>query len=93
MTTSAIRKKLSDYLQTADDKKIKAIYTMVEDDINTQANDWDEEYITELKKRGKSFSDGSAKTYTWEETKKAAIQRVKAKKNYWLFLPITPESL
>ncbi len=80
MTTSAIREKLTAYLQTADDKKVKAIYTMVEDEINTQANDWDEDYIPELNKRSKSFSDGSAKTYTWEETKKAAIQRVKAKK-------------
>lgn len=80
MTTSAIREKLSVYLQTADDKKVKAIYTMVEDEINTQANDWDEDLIVELKKRSKSFSDGSAKAYTWEETKKAAIQRVKAKK-------------
>lgn len=27
MTTTAIRKKLTDYLKTADDKKVKAIYT------------------------------------------------------------------
>ena len=77
MTTTAIRKKLVDYLKTADDKKIKAIYTMVEYEINTKANDWDEPFITELEKRSKSLKSGTAKTYTWEETKKAAIQKVK----------------
>ena len=33
MTTLAIRKKLSDYLQIADDKKVKAMYALLEDDI------------------------------------------------------------
>lgn len=80
MTTTAIRKKLVDYLKTADDKKIKAIYTMVEDEINTKANDWDEPFITELEKRSKSLKSGTAKTYTWEETKKAAIEKVKTTK-------------
>ncbi len=79
MTTKAIRQKLVDYLQVADDKKIKAIYTMVEDEINTAKNEWDEGYIEELDKRSRSFADGSAKTYSWEETKQAAIERVKGK--------------
>ncbi len=79
MTTKAIRQKLVDYLKVADDKKIKAIYTMVEDEINTTENDWDEGYLEELDKRSKSFADGSAKTYSWEETKQAAIERVKGK--------------
>jgi hypothetical protein len=69
MTTAAIRKKLVDYLQTADEKKIKAIYTMVEDEINIIENDWDDNFFEELKKRSKSYSSGTAKTYTWEETK------------------------
>lgn len=80
MTTAAIRKKLEDYLKTADDKKIKAIYTMVEDEINTQANDWDEAFITEVNKRKKSFESGKAKTYSWKETKKAALSGIKQSK-------------
>lgn len=31
MTTVAIRKKLTDYLKIADDKKIKAIYALLEE--------------------------------------------------------------
>jgi hypothetical protein len=80
MTTTAIREKLADYLQIADDKKIKAIYTMVEDEINTRENDWDEDFLKEMNDRSKSFKSGKAKSYTWEETKQAAIERVKAKK-------------
>ncbi len=33
MTTLAIRKKLSDYLQIADDKKVKAVYALLEEEI------------------------------------------------------------
>ena len=33
MTTVAIRKKLADYIKVADDKKIKAMYALLEDDI------------------------------------------------------------
>jgi hypothetical protein len=80
MTTALIRKKLADYLKIADDKKIKAIYTMVEDEIETAANDWDEAFVKELNHRGKSFENGTAKTYTWTETKNAAIKKVQSKR-------------
>ncbi len=79
MTTTAIREKLVNYLQTADDKKLKAIYTMVEDEINTALNDWDDNLVQELEQRSKNFINGTAKTYTWEETKQAAIDKVKLK--------------
>jgi hypothetical protein len=34
MNTAAIRAKLQDYIRVADDKKLKAIYVMVEEEIN-----------------------------------------------------------
>ena len=80
MTTTIIRKKLVDYLKVADDKKVKAIYTMVEDEINTAENDWDKNFVKELNRRSRQFKNGKSKTYTWEETKKAAIEKVKAKR-------------
>ncbi|HVZ98330.1 MAG TPA: hypothetical protein VG847_15710 [Chitinophagaceae bacterium] len=79
MTTTAIRKKLVKYVQGADEKKIKAIYAMVEDEINTAENDFDKDLLAELKRRSKSFSNGSAKTYSWSQTKKAALSKVKSK--------------
>lgn len=80
MTTTAIREKLVNYLKIADEKKVKAIYTIVEDEISTAENDWDKDFLKELNRRSRQFKKGTAKSYTWEETKKAAIERVKAKR-------------
>ncbi len=79
MTIESIREKLVNYLEVADEKKLKAIYTMVEDEISTIENDWEDDFERELSDRSKSFNNGSAKTYSWEETKMAAVQRVKSK--------------
>ena len=51
MTTIAIRKKIIYYLKVADDK-VKAIYTMVANEINTAENDWDEDFVKEFKSTG-----------------------------------------
>lgn len=80
MTATAIRQKLADYIKVADEEKIKAIYTIVSDEINTQQNEFDESFIIELNRRSKSFINGTAKTYTWEETKQAAIKKIQSKK-------------
>jgi hypothetical protein len=80
MSTSEIREKLIRYMRVADDKKVKAIYTMVEDEMDTSANEWDEDFIKELERRSKSIANGTAKTYSWEETRAAARQRLKSMK-------------
>ncbi len=80
MTTATIREKLAEYLKVADDKKVKAIYTMVEDEIATATNDWDDAFEKELKHRSESFQNGTAKTFSWEETKTAAIAKVQSKR-------------
>jgi hypothetical protein len=77
MTTTAMRKKLTDYMQTAADKKVRALYTMVEDDI-TDGPVWDKEFIEEMNRREKSFLDGTAQMYTLEEARQAARERVNA---------------
>lgn len=79
MTIESIREKLVNYLEVANEKKLKAIYTMVEDEINTIENDWEDDFEKDLSDRRKSFNNGSAKTYSWEETKMAAVQRVTTK--------------
>lgn len=80
MTTKAIRQKLVSYLQVADDKKVKAIYTMVEDEIESSDNDWDENFIKDLEDRRDNFANGNGKTFSWEETKTAAIDHLKLKR-------------
>jgi hypothetical protein len=80
MRTSEIRERLIRYMRIADDKKVKAIYTMVEDEMDTSANDWDEDFVKELEQRSRSMANGTAKTYSWEETRAAARQRLKSLK-------------
>ena len=80
MSATLIRKKLTDYIKIADEEKIKAIYTIVSDEINTEKNDWDETFVKELNRRSRSLTNGSCKTYTWEETKKAAIKKIQSKR-------------
>ena len=45
MDAASIRRQLHHYLEVADERKLKAIYVMVEDDIHV-----DEDYPLELKK-------------------------------------------
>ena len=80
MTTAAIREKLYDYIRGADDKKIKAIYTILEDQI-VKGNDWsqDVEFIAELDERVKRWEDGTDKAYTWNELE-ASIKVLKDKR-------------
>ena len=78
MTVAAIRNKLTDYLQNAPDKKVKALYTLLERDIELCEQGMDEAFFKELDRRSKSFEDGTAKTYTLEEARKAAIESLRA---------------
>jgi len=73
MRTNMIREKLYDYIRFADDKKIKAIYTMVEEEIAMRVNPWDDpEFIAELDRRVAEYERGEVKMSTWEEVKAKA---------------------
>ncbi len=84
MNTTDIRQKLHHYIETAQDKKVKAIYAMVEDEIQETYDYWnDEEFLSELRRRQESYISGQAKTYTVSETMreiKQAIKRVNKKR-------------
>lgn len=68
MTIEAIRERLYDYLKVADDKKIEAIYTLLENDIMEYTEWWnDESFIKELDKEYIAWENGSEKGYTLEE--------------------------
>jgi predicted transcriptional regulator len=65
MTTASIRKKLSDYLLVADDKKIKAIYTLLENDINQSEPVSIEQYNKEIDEAMEAIKQGEV--YSHEE--------------------------
>lgn len=80
MSLTEIREQLHKYIDQADDKKIQAIYTMVEDDIH-HTDVWnDESFVYELEKRVAEIESGEVKGHTWEEVQAlAAIALDKAK--------------
>lgn len=67
MSTLGIREKLQDYIRIADDKKVKAIYTMIENDLATY--DWwkDEKLMAEFDKISSDFESGKQKGFTLNE--------------------------
>ncbi len=68
MTTVAIRQKLSQYLLVADDKKIKAIYALLEYDINQEGRISLEQYNKEIEEAMEEVKLGEV--YTHEEVVK-----------------------
>jgi predicted transcriptional regulator len=65
MGAIAIREKLHEYIKTADDKKVKAIFTMLETEIDTyKMNSTDiEEYNKEIKESMKEIDKGNFNTH------------------------------
>ncbi|MEO6845347.1 MAG: hypothetical protein ABI184_09245, partial [Ginsengibacter sp.] len=68
MTTSLIREKLYDFIKVADDKKVKAIYMMLEDEITEKTEWWkDKVFMKELDNRYRAWETGKEKGYTLDE--------------------------
>ncbi len=82
MKTSDIRQKLHQYIDTAQEKKVKVIFAMVEE-IEEADDHWqDEEFINELKRRENNYLVGTSKTYTLQQSvarAKKAVKKVKTK--------------
>jgi len=80
MTTEAIREKLHDLIDSADDKHVKAVYSIFEDEIAEKDDPWeDEAFVNEIDQRIKDFESGRVKGIPWEEVKLKAENRLKAK--------------
>ena len=80
MTTKAIRLKLYDYIRVAEDKKVKAIYTMLANEIEEDYDYWnDKAFIEMVDKRTADFKTGKVKGVAWEDAKSKIIASVNAK--------------
>jgi hypothetical protein len=80
MTSTAIRERLYDYIRIADDKKLKAIYWMLEDDISEKVEWWREHAFTkELDKDFDAWKIGKEKAYTLSEID-VTINKIKLKR-------------
>ena len=70
MSTATIRERLFEYIRFADDKKVRAIYTMVEEDIIERLDLWeDKDFLKEIDRRIEEIETGKMIGSTWEEVK------------------------
>ncbi|OLY91959.1 putative addiction module component, TIGR02574 family [Cnuella takakiae] len=66
--TTALRQKLHNYLEVADDKKIEAIYAIMENDIEQLSVTYTEELKAELDRRHADYKSGEAKVVSAQES-------------------------
>ncbi len=80
MSNAAIRNKLYDYIRVADDKKLNAIYNLLENEIE-QTNEWwkNKQFTTELDKRYQALESGADKGFTVEQLEQS-ISKLRLKK-------------
>jgi hypothetical protein len=77
MTTETIRKKLHDYIADADDKKVRGMYLLLEDEINKkEAFQLKNEHFKILDEERQKHLSGNSNSYTWED----ARQIIRSKK-------------
>ncbi len=63
-----IREKLYNFIRFADDKKVKALYTIFEKDLLVKDSPWNEEsFIKELERRTSEYEKNPKMSSSWEE--------------------------
>ena len=80
MNSATIRRRLYDYIRVVDDKKIKAIYMVLEDAI-AEETEWrnNPALVSELEKEHEAWDSGKDKGYSLTDIKAEIVSR-KAKK-------------
>ncbi len=80
MTTAAIRERLCNYINAVDDKKIEAIYTLLENEIKSDSEWWNDETLLEkLNKEYTNWENGSEKGFTVAEVE-SSLQYLRNKR-------------
>lgn len=76
-TTQQKRQQLQNYLEIADDKKVRAIYTMMEDEIKEASITYNLELKDELDNRYAAYKNGTEKLISASESKKRITRMMK----------------
>ncbi len=76
MTNVAIRQQLHQYIDTTDDKKVEALYTLLKSDMNHDYS-YSAQELDILHERAEKYLKGETKTYTAEESHKMIRQQRK----------------
>lgn len=79
MNTADIKRELHNYLEIADDKKLKAIYVMVKDEIKETTLAYTDEFKAELDRRVEHYLNGGKMVLSKEMNKRLNAIRKKRK--------------
>lgn len=78
--SSSLRDKLYDYIRVADDKKLHAIYSLLENEIADTKEWWkDRQFVAELDGRHDAMEKGTDKGFTVEQLE-ASIAKLRKNK-------------
>ena len=66
MSSTEIKRKLFDYIRNADSRKVKAMYTIVEKDIQEETNIWTDDFVNEMSRRATEAEANLNKLNSWE---------------------------
>lgn len=80
MNSTTIRHKLYDYIRVTNDKKLHAIYDLLEDEI-AELNEWwkDMQFIEELDSRYNALETGKDKGFTIQQLE-VSIEKMRIKR-------------
>jgi hypothetical protein len=78
MTAATIRQKMYEYIRFADDKKVKAIYTIVADEANEISEWWeDKKLLKKVEQADADLESGKDTGVDWEVARKKLLDRGK----------------
>jgi hypothetical protein len=75
MTTRMIRQQLHNYLEIVNDKKVKAIFTMVENEIKAENTIWTDDFKTEMNARYNEYNSNIELAFSEKESK-ARVKKI-----------------
>ncbi len=78
MTAAAIRQKMYEYIRFANEKKVKAMYTIVAEEAN-EISDWweDQKLLDKIVKADADMESGKDKGKSWQDAKRELLARGK----------------
>lgn len=74
-----MRQKLHSYLEVADDKKVKAMYVMLQGDIEESAVEYGDDFKKELDSRYANYKSGKEKVISAVQSKKRIQSLLKSR--------------
>lgn len=80
MTTTTLRNKLHDFINNADDERVKAVYSIFEEELTEKYDHWeDKDFLAEIENRIKDYENGKTAGVPWEEVQQIVKNRLQLK--------------